>query len=142
MNTNLNKNEEQAFFHDLFENRTKEQEIDNEARMLHFRIMQLIEKAMDKRDWNKKNLAEKLGKSQSYLTQLFLGQKMININMMASIQDALDLNFKIETDFADETSYFWKLKKTLPSKNEDIKQEENTQVCLSDSHLEKGVVAA
>jgi len=110
MNTIYSKEKIQAYFTNLSENKTTDEQTENEAMMLHFRIMQLVEKAMDKKGWNKKTLAEKLGKSQSYLTQLFLGHKMMNLTMMAAFQKALALNFKLEIEHADETISFWKLK--------------------------------
>lgn len=142
MNTIYNREKVQAYFTNLSENRTLDEQIENEARMLHFRIMQLIEQAMDKKGWNKKTLADKLGKSQSYLTQLFLGHKMMNLTMMAAFQEALTLNFKLEIEHTDETIFFWKLKKTLPSLNDDVKQEKLTKSHLSDKQIEKAIEAA
>jgi ribosome-binding protein aMBF1 (putative translation factor) len=142
MNTIYDKENIQAYFKGLSENKTMDEQIENEAMMLHFRIMQLVEKAMDKKGWNKKKLAEKLGKSQSYLTQLFLGHKMMNLTMMAAFQKTLALNFKLEIEHADETIFFWKLKKTLPSLNDDVKQEKVTKVRLNDKQIEKAIEAA
>jgi ribosome-binding protein aMBF1 (putative translation factor) len=142
MNTIYSKEKIQAYFTNLSENKTTDEQTENEAMMLHFRIMQLVEKAMDKKGWNKKTLAEKLGKSQSYLTQLFLGHKMMNLTMMAAFQKALALNFKLEIEHADETISFWKLKNTLPSLNDDVKQEKVTKVHLSDKQIEKEIEAA
>ena len=117
----LSREEIKKRFDLLGASKTKEELIDNEAMMLHFRVMQLVEQAMEKKVWTKKQLAEKLGTSQSYLTQLFFGDKTVNLKMMAKFQEALEVSFKLDTEHADETYYAWKIRKTPPSENAGFK---------------------
>lgn len=135
MSTNLNKQDTRTFFGELFETRSKEEILLSKAMMIHYKVMQLVEKAMDKKGWNKKILSEKLGVSQSYLTQLFLGNKIVNVQMLANLQDTLDIKFIIETEYKDETYYSWRLNKMPPSKNEDVEQEKLTKICFSNKAL-------
>ncbi len=102
MSTQYSNNEIKKYFTDLFSEKTYEEKISHEALMLHYRIMQLVERAMDEKGWNKKQLAQQIGKSQSYITQLFLGHKVINLPMMALLQDKLGLEFKLEAKSPDK----------------------------------------
>ncbi len=117
MSTRYSKEQIKSYFDDLFAIKTIEEKIENEAMMLHFRVMQLVEQAMEKKGWTKKQLAEKIGTSQSYLTQLFFGDKTTNLKMMAKFQEALGVTFKLNTQYADETFVAWKVHKTPPSEN-------------------------
>jgi ribosome-binding protein aMBF1 (putative translation factor) len=121
MNTNYNKEQIHSYFNNLFSTKTKEEIIANEAMMLHFRVMQLVEQAMEKKGWTKKQLAGKIETSQSYLTQLFLGDKTVNFKVLAKFQDALEVSFKLDTEYTDETLVAWKIRKTPPSENADFK---------------------
>jgi ribosome-binding protein aMBF1 (putative translation factor) len=135
MSTNLNKQDTRTFFGELFETRSKEEIVLSKAMMIHYKVMQLVEKAMDKKGWNKMILSERLGVSQSYLTQLFLGNKIVNLQMLANLQDTLEIKFIFETEYKDETYYSWRLKKMPPSKNEDVEQEKLTKIYFSSKAL-------
>lgn len=47
---------------------------------------------------SKKNLAEKLDTSKSYITQLFSGDKLLNIKTLAKIEQNLNINFAIKAE--------------------------------------------
>lgn len=117
----LSKQEIQKRFRELSAIRTNDEYFEIEAMMLHFRVMQLVEQSMERKGWNKKQLAEKLRKSQSYITQLFTGSKMVNMPMMARLQYALDISFKFETESKDKRCISWKYIHSLPSENENFK---------------------
>lgn len=102
---------------------SKEEQINHDAFMLHYRVMHLVEKAMDEKGWNKKQLALETGKSQSYITQLFMGHKMLNLTTMALFQEKLGLKFTIDTLAHDEKYYSFKYRKQKPSDNKNIKPE-------------------
>lgn len=126
MTTHSNNKDIKKRFEELFRFKSKEEQIEHEAWMLHYRIMQLVEKAMDEKGWNKKQLAQKIGKSQSYVTQLFMGNKIINLPMMSLFQYELGLEFKIETEFLNETCYTLKCKQSKPSENKAIKYDSDS----------------
>lgn len=128
MNTTSNSKEIKEFFDDLFKENTYKEHNEREALMLHYRVMQLVEKAMDEKGWNKKILSEKTGKSQSYITQLFMGNKMVNMPLIALFQDVFKMNFRIETETNEEKSVTWKYKRQKPSRNQYIQHEDDASL--------------
>lgn len=120
MSTTSNK-DIKDFFDGFFKSESYNEHIEREALMLHYRVMQLVEKAMDEKGWNKKVLAEKTGKSQSYITQLFMGNKMVNMSIIALFQDVFNMEFKMETELSEEKCITWKYIKQKPSNNKYMK---------------------
>lgn len=81
-------------FEDLFSFQSKEEEIEHEATMIMFRFLSELEKKNGK-PMKKKDLAKALETSPSYITQLFRGDKLINLTMLARIQDVFNITFEI-----------------------------------------------
>lgn len=121
MSTTSNNKDIKEFFDGFFKEKSYKEHIDREALMLHYRVMQLVEKAMDEKGWNKKILAEKTGKSQSYITQLFMGNKMVNMPIIALFQDVFNMKFKMEKELSEEKCVTWKYISQKPSNNEYMK---------------------
>ncbi len=96
MNTESYPNQkiEQAF-DDLFASRSAEEVIEDEAALLMFRFLSIIETKRKKLRWTRRQLAEKIGTSPSYLTQLFRGDKLINMLTLAKFEKALNIDFEI-----------------------------------------------
>ena len=69
-----------------------------EAELLHLKFVSVIEELMEKERMSKTELAERLGTSNGYITQLFTGDKLFNIKTLAKLQQALDFNLKIEAE--------------------------------------------
>ena len=131
MSTKLNNSEIKNYFDDIFTFKTHDDKIEHESIMLNARIMQLTEKAMERKAWNKKILAKKIGTSASYLTQLFMDNKLVNLKMMAKIQDALDINFKMDYEAENETCFTFKRYKNAvraPLEKKDINATNETQM--------------
>jgi len=85
-------------FADLFVFSNEEEELEHEAYMIMFRFLSELEKLnSEDRPLKKKELAEKLGVSPSYITQLFNGNKLINFNTLAKIERAFNITFEIKT---------------------------------------------
>lgn len=82
-------------FEDLFTFKSKKEEIEHEAKMILFRLLSSFEKMMDQ-PIQKKEIAEAINTSPSYVTQLFKGDKLINLITLAKLQDAYDFTFEIE----------------------------------------------
>src|SRR5690606_9642448 len=66
----------------------------HEAAMVSLGLVSEIYKVMDGLGLNKKEFAEKIGKSPSYVTQLFNGTKLINCPTLALIQRKLGVQFQ------------------------------------------------
>lgn len=96
MNTKLNNEQyiKQAF-DELFNSFTEEEKLESEARLLMFRFLDVIERKREKVGWSRKQLAQKVGTSASYITQLMRGDKLINMLTLAKMQKALDIKFDI-----------------------------------------------
>lgn len=57
-----------------------EEKIETRAHIHSLIYLSETEKAMDRKDWTKKRLAEEIGTFASYLTQLFRGDRFLNLN--------------------------------------------------------------
>lgn len=102
MNTKLyNPQEIKESFDQLFNSFTDQEKVESDARLIMFRFLDIIERKTEELGWNRKQLAEKVGTSASYITQLFRGDKMINMLTLAKFQKALGLEF----DIAEKKSY-------------------------------------
>lgn len=91
---NLESEEIIQEFQFLFD-KTAEDQIDHRAHMLSFNFLSEIEKALDNKGWKRKHLAEHIGTSASYLTQLFRGDRLLNLKTIAKIENALHLKFEV-----------------------------------------------
>lgn len=83
-------------FENLFSFENKEEELEHEAKMIMFRFLSELEKLNHGRPIKKKELAKAIETSASYVTQLYQGDKLINLLTLAKIQDAYDLTFEIK----------------------------------------------
>jgi transcriptional regulator with XRE-family HTH domain len=66
------------------------------AQMLSFRFLSEVEKVTDERNILRKDLAKSINVSPSYITQLYRGTKLLNIETLAKIEAALDLRFDVK----------------------------------------------
>jgi hypothetical protein len=94
-------------FDDLFELSSDKDEIKHEARMIMFRFLSEIEKTygVEKRGL-KTTLANSINKSSSFITQLFNGDKIINLITLAKFQKALKIKFKITAYSNDDLTFY------------------------------------
>jgi len=96
MNTKSNNLEHiKQAFDELFNNRTPEQELESDAKLIMFRFLDIVEQKREKKNWSRKELAQKVGTSASYITQLMRGDKLINMFTLAKMQRALNIKFDI-----------------------------------------------
>lgn len=103
MNTKLKNVEVNPEYADLFSYKTNEEKIEHSAQMISYRILSEVEKVCDEKKINKKTLAEMVGTSRSYITQLFRGSKQVNTWIMARFEDALDISFDFRIRMDAET---------------------------------------
>ena len=69
---------------------------DHVAQMISYRILSEVERLCDEKGINRKELAEKLRTSASYITQLFRGHRRINMDLIAKIEGILEIQFEIK----------------------------------------------
>ena len=94
MNTNYQK-ETKTKFLSMLENDNQEEKIDKETLHLHFTFLSEIEKIIKDRKISKKELAEKVNTSASYITQLFRGDKIVNLEMLTKIKMILEIDYHL-----------------------------------------------
>ncbi len=84
-------------FLDLFETKDQKSVIEHETKVLMSKFLNEIESRTEEKKINRKKLASLIGTSVSYITQLFRGDKVINLETLAKFQEALDFTFEIRS---------------------------------------------
>ena len=64
--------------------------------MLSYIFLSEVQKVLDRKAWTQKKLADEIGTSASYLTQLLRGDRLLNLKTVAKIEDALNIRFEIK----------------------------------------------
>jgi len=105
MNMNLNtKSQIQDAFASVFSNDANDWDLQHETRMVMYRFLSEVERLCEENDINKKQLAQKIGTSASFITQLFRGTKTLNLETVAKFQNTFDIKFEIKAKPAKEES--------------------------------------
>lgn len=91
-------------FADLFSFKSKEEELEHEAKMIMFRFLSELEKINFEKPIKKKDLAKKIGTSASFITQLYQGNKLANLLTFAKFQEAYNISFEIKAK-SNSTNY-------------------------------------
>ncbi|HPQ35750.1 MAG TPA: helix-turn-helix transcriptional regulator [Tenuifilaceae bacterium] len=94
----MKPNEIKSKFDELLNSITPEEQIEHEAQLLAFKFLSIIDAKMEEQSISKKALAKKIGTSQSFITQLFRGDKKPNWTILAKMQKELDLLFTVSTN--------------------------------------------
>jgi len=96
MNTKLKNNDRiKNAFDKLSDQLSDKDKLENDASLLMFRFLSIVEGKCKERGLNKKDLAKRLGVSASYISQIYNGSKFVNMITLAKIQKELDLKFEI-----------------------------------------------
>lgn len=96
MSMNLNTEEDiKKAYADAISSVGKKQ-IEHEARMIMYRVLSEVERLSDERNLNRKKLASLIGTSASYITQLFRGSKLLNLETIAKFQQVFGITFEIK----------------------------------------------
>ena len=122
-------------FESLFAFKSKQDELEHEAKMIMFRFLSEVEKLHEENPFLKKDLAQAIGTSASYITQLYNGNKLINLITLAKLQDAYDFVFEIKAR-SNSTPSFETIAKSFapkPMKNR-INDEEGLWVFISNKN--------
>jgi transcriptional regulator with XRE-family HTH domain len=75
-----------------------EDRVSSLADVLALQFLGLVDRKMGLESISKKELAEKIGTSASFITQLFRGDKKPNWNILAKMSMELGLEFKVMTE--------------------------------------------
>ena len=90
MNTKL-KNE----FRNALKFANQDDKAEHDSKILMFKFLSIVEDEMTLRNMSKKELAQLLNTSPSYVTQLFRGTKTINLMKLAQLQSVFNIEFEI-----------------------------------------------
>lgn len=101
---------------------SEEDKIDITASVLMLYFMAEVENIQKIKGIDRKTLANMIGTSPSYLTQIFSGNKPLNFKTLAKIQKALNIRFEVKT--VDLSSFDIENNKRLKNTDTKINQEE------------------
>lgn len=79
----------------MLEFKSSNQKAKLEEELLSLKFIATIEELLEQNDVNRSDLANILDSSKSYVSQVFSGDKMLNIRILARIQRALNVSFKL-----------------------------------------------
>lgn len=99
-------------FEQLFE-KSPEEQVEHRAQMLSYIFLSEAQKAMDQKGWTQRRLANEIGTSASYLTQLMRGDRLLNLKTIAKIEDALHIRFKVIAVEMNNWEFDYRIKKDL-----------------------------
>lgn len=74
--------------------KNEEEIISHYADCISLDIVYELKKVMEQKNMNKVELAKLLGTSKSYITQLFSGDKLINLKLLGKIKRKLNIQVK------------------------------------------------
>jgi len=95
MNSTANKNIKDAY-KVAFSTVDSKEDLEHDTKMIMYRFLSEVERISEEEGLNRKELAALIGISPSYLTQLFRGNKIINLQTIAKFQKAFNLTFEIK----------------------------------------------
>jgi len=82
----------------LFDSMSQEDLLASKADLLAMQFLGLVDQKMDQENISKKELAQKIGTSASFITQMFRGDRKPNWNILAKMSMELGLEFKVMTE--------------------------------------------
>ena len=96
----------QKQFQDLIRKSDETVDIGFLADMIMYRFLSEIEILAEERKMTRKELAQKIGTSASYITQLYRGSKLLNLTTIAKLEKIFDITFEIKAipNFHQESS--------------------------------------
>lgn len=81
------------------------EEISHRKRMIMYRFLSEIERISEERNLNQKQIANMIGVTPSYLTQLYRGSKVINLETIAKLEHVLKVTFSISAKSDEKTNF-------------------------------------
>ena len=92
----------QATYRKIMDSRPEAEKIEVDSLLLMSGFLSEIEAAMVKKKITRKLLAQMIGTSPSYLTQVFRGDKPLNFMTLAKMQKALNVGFVTRLYYKDK----------------------------------------
>ncbi len=73
----------------------EQDQLELEAKLIMAKFLEKIQEIATQKGLKKKDLAQKIGTSASYITQLYRGHKLLNLMTLAKLQRALNIEFDV-----------------------------------------------
>lgn len=100
LNNNTNYSKISEGFNDIFKFDNEKDKLELDSKIISAKFLSEIQISAEKKGIkNRKDLAKLIGTSASYLTQLYRGNKVLNLLMLAKIQKALNIKFEISLNY-------------------------------------------
>ena len=80
---------------EIFNFENESERIQFEAEMIHLDLIEEISKLMESKGMKRADLAKALGTTKGYVTQLFSGDRLLNMKTLAKIQTIFGVKVKI-----------------------------------------------
>lgn len=119
MNLDTNKDLAERLIQSLKAIDAKE-DLELDTKMIMYRFLSEVERLSEEKGLNRKELAKLTGISASYITQLFRGSKIINLETIAKFQKIFDITFEIKANSNHEINGFWAFHNFKPSYENNI----------------------
>jgi len=113
-----------------------------ETGLIHFAFISAVERIMLRKDWTKKDLAKAVKTSPSFITQLFRGDKTVNLSMLARFQKVLDMEFHIEGCSKEEYISIMRYDKKQLGITKDARLMNLSDYTFTPDEVEEGVMIA
>jgi transcriptional regulator with XRE-family HTH domain len=136
-----NKGFAEKSFKDLSDSISESDKMMIETRLFMYRFLSEIDKITNERGINRKELAKLAGTSASFITQLYQGKKIINLQMLTRIKKALDIDFKIEVVSAERKTKSDVAERSV-MKIARVVQKNTSHVAVHGSHLRGKLIQA
>jgi ribosome-binding protein aMBF1 (putative translation factor) len=96
----------QKAFVEAIKKSDEKEDIQTDALMISYSFLSEIEILTEERKMSRKELAQKIGTSASYITQLYRGSKLLNLTTLAKLEKVFDITFEIKAipNFHQESS--------------------------------------
>lgn len=113
MTSNSKQKEIQERFKSILSFEDDNDKLEFETSLIHLDIIDNIIELMNERGYTKARLAKKLGTSKSYITQLFSGDKLVNLQLIAKLQRIFDVKFSFNRNIVDDREEYPELPKNV-----------------------------
>ena len=96
----------QKAFVEAIKKSDEKEDFQSNALMISYSFLSEIEILTEERKMTRKELAQKIGTSASYITQLYRGSKLLNLTTIAKLEKIFDITFEIKAipNFHQESS--------------------------------------
>jgi transcriptional regulator with XRE-family HTH domain len=122
---------------EIFDSLSGEDKLHNEALVLSARFLEIVQEALDEQNLSRKDLAERMGVSPSYLTQLFRGNRLLNIKAVVQMERVLDIKFQVTRKMGSVQTKGIAFPEIAPSFTMPMKQPTKQNISIAQEDVEK-----